>query len=72
MTLDVRDMLCAQALALTDRTMKALPAGGVVAVQCNSQDVVRDVQVWAADRGHTVLSTEARDEQIVVTLERAR
>jgi TusA-related sulfurtransferase len=72
MTLDVRDMLCAQALALTDRTIKALPAGGVLALRCNSQDVVRDVQVWAADRGHTVLSTESLDEQVVVTLQRAR
>ena len=53
-TIDVRDMLCAQALAVVAKAIEALPSGGLLAVQLNAEDVRRDVLAWALDRGHQV------------------
>ena len=49
---DVRDMLCAQALAVVARAMKPLRAGDALEVRYNAQDVKHDLLVWAKARGH--------------------
>ena len=53
-TIDVRDMLCAQALAVVAKAAEALPSGGLFAVRYNAEDVRRDLLAWALDRGHQV------------------
>ncbi len=62
-TIDVRDMLCAQALAETDRAMKRLAAGETLIVICNAPDVRDDLAAWALSAHHT-LATDARGEDI--------
>lgn len=52
-TVDVRDMLCAQALAVVAKHAAALQTGETAAIACNAEDVTRDLCAWAADRGHT-------------------
>ena len=49
---DVRDMLCAQALAVVAQAMKPLRAGDALEVRYNAQDVKRDLLVWAKAQGH--------------------
>ena len=51
---DVRDMLCAQALAVVARAVERLRAGERVGVRYSAEDVKRDLLVWAAARGHRV------------------
>lgn len=51
---DVRDMLCAQALALVARAVRQRPIGQATEVLYNAEDVRRDVVTWAADQGHRV------------------
>ena len=51
-TVDVRDMVCAQALALVARAMRRLRVGVRLRVLYNAEDVKRDVLVWAKDGGH--------------------
>jgi TusA-related sulfurtransferase len=53
-TADVRDMLCAQALAVVAAALDRLPSGGVVAVAYGAPDVRQDLIAWAAQRGHAV------------------
>ncbi len=53
-TVDVRDMLCAQALALVAKAVKRLPVGQVATICYNAEDVRRDVVTWAAGHGHDV------------------
>ena len=53
-TVDVRDMLCAQALAVVAQAMGPLPAGARVAVRYSTEDVRRDLVVWAAGRHYGV------------------
>ncbi len=50
-TVDVRDMLCAQALAVVDEAVKRLGPGGCLTVRFNTPDVRQDLIVWARDRG---------------------
>lgn len=50
-TVDVRDMLCAQALAVVAQALNRLTAGEPLEVLYNAEDVHRDLLVWAADRG---------------------
>ena len=60
---DVRDMLCAQALALVDRTVRQAPARTPVDVIGNSADVRRDVSAWAGSLGHAVVSNDGPDDE---------
>ena len=51
-TVDVRDMLCAQALAVVGHAAESLKAGEALDVVYNTEDVRRDLLVWAKDRGY--------------------
>lgn len=53
-TVDVRDMVCAQALALVAQRMSRLGAGGTLTVVYNADDVRRDVTAWARECGCAV------------------
>jgi TusA-related sulfurtransferase len=50
-TVDVRDMLCAQALAVAAQAGERLPAGSALQILYNTQDVRRDLLSWARERG---------------------
>ena len=52
--LDVRDMMCAQALALVAEAVRRAAAGASIEVRYNAEDVRRDLEVWAKERGHGV------------------
>jgi len=54
MLVDVRDMLCAQALAVVARAIGPLAPGQGVDVRVNAPDVTHDLLVWAASRGFEV------------------
>ena len=51
-TVDVRDMVCAQALAVTAKALAGLPDGGAATILYNADDVRRDLLAWVADRGY--------------------
>ena len=50
--LDVRDMLCAQALAQAAQAMARVPRGAALRLIYNTEDVRRDVVAWARERGY--------------------
>ncbi len=52
---DVRDMLCAQALAAVAQALAPLRPGEAVEVRYNTEDVKRDLLVFAKDRGHAAV-----------------
>ena len=58
--IDVRDMVCAQALARLARAARLLPAGHAVDVLYNAEDVSRDACAWALEHGFHV---DAREPQ---------
>lgn len=56
---DVRDMLCAQALAVVAQAMKPLKAGDCVDVQMSTEDVRSDLLAWAQAAGFRVQPVES-------------
>ena len=53
-SVDVRDMLCAQALSQIAKAVGALDVGQRVWVRFNAEDVKRDILSWVTARGHKV------------------
>ena len=51
---DVRDMLCAQALAQVARAAADAPRGATVRIAYNAEDVRRDLIAWARDRRYRI------------------
>ena len=56
-SVDVRDMTCAQALAVVAKAAAQLTDGKALEVRYNADDVKRDVLAWARERGHRVQET---------------
>ena len=59
---DVRDMLCAQAIALAGQAAKQAPAGAVLDVVCNTDDVKTDLLIWAREMAYPVLGSSVEPE----------
>jgi TusA-related sulfurtransferase len=53
-TVDVRDMLCAQALAVVAQAVGKLAHGQSLLARYSASDVKHDLLVWARDQGHRV------------------
>lgn len=63
LTLDVKGLLCAQALMVVMKGIKEIDAGGTLDVTFNSDDVKRDLVTWATELGHAVISVDDQDLQ---------
>ena len=55
---DVRDMMCAQALAVVAQTFARLPTGEAIDVRYNAKDVHYDLLAWARDGGYRIYDLE--------------
>lgn len=51
-SVDVSDMLCAQALAVVAQALQRAAPGASLDVALNAEDVQRDLLIWARDQGH--------------------
>lgn len=58
LTVDARDMLCAQALALVARAAAGLGVGAALEVRYSTPDVRQDLASWARDRGWRLVELE--------------
>lgn len=59
-TVDVRDMLCAQAIMVVWRACRTLAAEAVLEIVCNAHDVKDDLLIWAKELRYSVLEVEDR------------
>ena len=62
---DVRDMVCAQALALVARAAARVPRGDALLVRYNAEDVKRDLLAWSARRGYAIEDAEPEALHII-------
>ena len=67
-TLDVRGQLCPIPVIRTQNHAKKLAPGDLLEVLCTDPGAINDIPAWCRINGHTVVSSETRDEMIVVTL----
>ena len=56
---DVRDMVCAQALAVVAKAVKSLPPGGIAYIRYSTPDVQQDLVSWAQQVGHVIEEAES-------------
>lgn len=61
---DVRDMLCAQALVLVAKAIARVTMDESIQVRLNSKDVRQDLQVWASDKGYLI--REISFEELII------
>ena len=64
-SVDVRDMLCAQALAVVSAAVGRLPEGAALDVWYNQDDVKQDLLVWARTQGHR--AREPQPQHLTIT-----
>jgi len=57
-TVDVQDMLCAQAIMVVWRASRAIPVGAVLEIVCNAADVRQDLMSWAKELRYPVIGME--------------
>lgn len=67
-TLDVRGQLCPIPVIRTQNHAKKLAAGDLLEVLCTDPGAINDIPSWCRINGHTIVSTETRDNIIVITL----
>ena len=69
-TLDVKGQLCPIPVIRTQNQAKKLAPGDILEVLCTDPGAVNDIPAWCRINGHTVLSSETRDDGklIVITL----
>ena len=63
--IDVRDLLCAQALAIVARAVKHIRLGGTLQILYNTEDVKRDLLTWAADQHHRMAEAGPATLQLI-------
>ncbi len=63
-TVDVRDMLCAQALAVIAQAVERLEAGAGLVISYNAEDVRHDLLVWAREHQLHVVHVNADAIQV--------
>ena len=61
-TVDVRDMVCAQALALVAKAVANIPSGHTLELLLNTDDVQRDVLAWSQHQHLSVHLQRAGNE----------
>ncbi len=67
-TLDVRGQLCPIPVIRTQNHAKKLAAGDILEVLCTDPGVIQDIPAWCRIHGHSIVTTETRDNVIVITL----
>lgn len=67
---DVRGMVCSDAVVHLHKALSALPAGVVVVVWANDGDVVADLERYAARSGHEWLGVRSAEPFIEAEVRR--
>ena len=67
--LDARRMFCPMPVIRTQNKIKELQVGDTLEVVCTDPGALNDIPAWCRINGHKVISTEERDDEVMVTVE---
>ena len=67
--LDARRMFCPMPVIRTQDKVKQLQPGDTLEVVCTDPGALNDIPAWCRINGHKVISTEERDDEVIVTVE---
>ena len=69
MELDARRLMCPMPVIKTQNAIKAMASGDNLRVTCTDPGVLQDIPAWCRINGHTVLKTEEKDHEFILTIE---
>ena len=67
--LDARRMFCPMPVIRTQDKIKELQVGDTLEVACTDPGALNDIPAWCRINGHKVISSEERDDEVIVTVE---
>ena len=67
-TLDACNMLCPMPVIKTQNKINELANGDVLTVSCTDPGALSDIPAWCRINGHSVVSTEEKNELVFVTV----
>lgn len=67
--LDARRMFCPMPVIRTQDKVKQLQPGDTLEVVCTDPGALNDIPAWCRINGHKVISSEERDDEVIVTVE---
>ncbi|MDH5179043.1 MAG: sulfurtransferase TusA family protein [Gammaproteobacteria bacterium] len=67
--LDARRILCPMPVIRTQNRVVELQPGDTLIVTCTDPGALNDIPAWCRINGHTVIKTERRDDDVIITLE---
>lgn len=70
--LDARRMFCPMPVIRTQDKIKQLQTGDTLEVVCSDPGALSDIPAWCRINGHKVISTEERDDEVIVMVEVCR
>jgi len=67
--LDARRLLCPMPVIRTQDRIAQLQPGDVLQVTCSDPGAAQDIPAWGRINGHTIISIEHTDDELVITVE---
>ena len=67
--LDARGLLCPLPVIRTQDKVESMTAGEQLVIHCTDHGVINDVPAWCRINGHTVLSIDEQEHEIVIIIQ---
>ena len=68
-TLDARNSLCPMPVIKTQNKVAELQAGDTIEVTCTDPGALNDIPAWCRINGHTVIETQEKNEEVIITVQ---
>ena len=68
-TLDARNSLCPMPVIKTQNKVAELHAGDTLEVTCTDPGALNDIPAWCRINGHTVIETQEKNEEVIITVQ---
>jgi tRNA 2-thiouridine synthesizing protein A len=68
-TLDARNTLCPMPVIKTQNKVAELHAGDVLEVTCTDPGALSDIPAWCRINGHSVISTQENDDEVIIVIQ---
>ncbi len=67
-TLDARNSLCPMPVIKTQNKVAELQPGDTLEVTCTDPGALNDIPAWCRINGHTVIETQEKNEEVIITV----
>ena len=69
-TLDARRLLCPMPVIRTQNKLKELAIGDTLEITCTDPGVLQDIPAWCRVHGHEFVSSEQKNNEIIVMVKK--